>query len=116
MTSDDDRPRSRLRLWHLTLLPVLVAFAYVNLRDQRVEGPLLVGLAIAGFVAYGAIAWALWSRGVPRLERSPILQRLAPRLGLGAGTCATVAYLAVMGALFLAASIVYVVLEIQIKS
>jgi hypothetical protein len=116
VTSDIDLPtRSPLRIWHLTLLPVLVGLAYVNILDQSIEDPLLMGLAIAGFVGYGAIAWWLWSRGVPRLERAHGTERVARWLNLGASTVSLVANLAVMGAMILLASVAYVSLELQLK-
>ncbi len=104
-----------MRLWHLTLLPLLVALAYVNVRDQRITDPLWAAVAIAGFVLYGAIAWWLWSRAVPRWAGSKVAKVLARKVGVGDRTIAAAAYLVVMAALFLLATWIYVYLEVNLK-
>ena len=50
----------RFRIWHLWLLAAFVAFAIVNVQDQRRREPFLIGLAIGGFVVYALIGWAAW--------------------------------------------------------
>ena len=92
-----ERPRG-LRIWHFSLISLYTAVAVVNIQDQRVKDPVLVGLAASGFVLYGAIAWLGW-----RYSRR-FWKRHAPVL-------VVVAYLAAMAALFYAATSIYVALE-----
>jgi hypothetical protein len=91
-------PAFGFRVWHLWLLSVLVAVAIVNIQDQHHNEPALIGLAVAGFVLYGLLGWGGW-----RLARSF-------RSRLGAVPLLAV-YLAAMAALFLVATIVYLVIE-----
>ncbi len=90
--------RLQFRVWHLTLLVGYVAVAIVNVQDQRCREPKLVALASAGLAAYGLIAclaWAVARRFERRLGPMPLLAL----------------YLTGMAALFLAATVVYVVIE-----
>lgn len=93
-------PLAQVRVWHLGLLVAFVAVAIVNIQDQRVQEPALIGLASAGFVLYGLIGWLGW-----RFSR-----RFAARLG---STPRLVLYLVAMSGFFLAATAVYLVLEFQ---
>ncbi len=87
------------RIWHLALLVLFVAIAIVQIQDQRVHEPTLVALATGGFVLYaiiGSIGWWLARR---RLE-----SRLGPMLLF-------ILYAIAMAALFLVATIIYLVIE-----
>jgi hypothetical protein len=88
----------QLRIWQLALLVLFVAIAIVNIQDQRVTEPALIGLAAAGFVLYGLLGWAGW-RALRRFET-----RLGPTLLL-------ILYLVAMAGLFLVATVTYLVIE-----
>ncbi|MFO0958610.1 MAG: hypothetical protein U0800_14470 [Isosphaeraceae bacterium] len=103
--------RSRLRIWHLTLLPLLVAFAWANIQDQRIRDPRMMALAIAGFLLYGAIAWWFWNRIAAWAERSAEASRLADRVHLRVPVLALLTYLLLMAAFFVAASVLYVAID-----
>lgn len=107
--------RSRLRIWHLTLLPILVAFAWVNIQDQRIQDPRMMALAIVGFLVYGAIAWWLGGRVPAWVERSPLSQRLADHTSIRASVLAKLLYLLLMGGLFVLASVAYVTIDVAWK-
>jgi hypothetical protein len=92
------RTTVQFRVWHLWLLALFVAVALVNIRDQRRHEPALIALAAGGFVLYGLIGWGAWC----------LARRLRPRLGTAA---ALVLHLIAMAALFLVATIVYLVIE-----
>ena len=84
--------RVQLRVWHLALLVLFVAIAIVNIQDQRRGEPVLIALASGGFVLYGLLGWLGWRLG----------RRFEPRLAL---------YLVAMAALFLTATVAYLLLE-----
>ncbi len=86
------------RVWHLWLISVLVGVAIVNIQDQRRSEPLLIGLAVGGFVVYALLGWCGWR--IARRFRG----RLAPVPLL-------VIYLVAMSALFLAATVAYLFIE-----
>lgn len=91
--------RSRPRIWHLSLLVLLVAVAIADIQDQRIHEPVLVALAVGGFVLYGVIGWLGW--WVAR-------RRLGPRLGTA---WLFALYATAMAALFLVATVIYLVIE-----
>lgn len=102
---------SRFRVWHLTLAPLLVAIAAANLRDQRIQDPALLALAVGGFALYFGLGWIIW-RLLERLPgHSATVHRCAERLGLTLPTLLLVIYLTLMGALFLGSSVVYLLIE-----
>ena len=89
---------SQVRIWQLALLVLYVAIAIVNIQDQRPGAPVMVALASAGFAGYGVLAWLFWRivvRSEGRLGKLPLL----------------ILYLIGMAALFLAATVVYLVIE-----
>lgn len=88
----------QFRVWHLALLVLFVAIAIVNLQDQRRSEPALIALAAAGFVLYGILGWLGW-RVARRFEA-----RLSPTLLL-------ILYLVAMAALFLMATVIYLIAE-----
>jgi hypothetical protein len=77
---------------------LFVAIAIVNIQDQRVHDPILVGVAIAGFALYALIGWGAW-----RYAR-----RFEPRLGPVWLLCL---YLAGMAGVFLIATVFYLLIE-----
>ena len=91
-------PRARFRVWHLWLLALFVAVAIVNIQDQGRSEPALVALAIAGFALYGLLGWGAWL----------IARRYRARLGT---TAALALYLVALAVLFLAATVVYLLIE-----
>jgi hypothetical protein len=92
------RPLAGLRVWHLALLVLFVAVAIRNIQDQGRREPALIALAVAGFVAYGLLGWLGW-----RLAR-----RFEARIG---ATALLALYLVAMSALFLVATVVYLLIE-----
>lgn len=95
-------PRGRFQIWHLSLLVAFVAVAIANLQDQRTTEPVLIAIAIAGFVAYAGLAILGWK----------LARRSAPRLG---SLLALLVYLFTMTALFIVASGIYVTIDYQYK-
>ncbi|QDV35606.1 hypothetical protein [Tautonia plasticadhaerens] len=91
-------PRARFLVWHLWLLALFVAVAIVNIQDQGRGEPALIALATAGFALYGLLGWGAWSFAC----------RMRSRLGT---TAALALYLVAMAALFLVATVVYLVIE-----
>jgi len=100
---DTTSPRSpnwyRPRIWHLSLLVLFVAIAIADIKDQRVHEPFLIALAAGGFLLYGLIGWLGWW-----IARRRLGSRLGP-LWLFA------IYAIAMGALFLVATAIYLVIE-----
>jgi len=91
-------PLFQLRIWNLALFVVFVAIAIVDIQDQRRDEPVLIALASAGYAAYGLIVWLGWQcKG-----------RLEARLG---SMLAVIVYVVSMGALYLAATILYLIAE-----
>src|SRR5262245_49041831 len=90
-------PWAQLRIWHLALLVLFVAIAIVDIQDQRMHEPILIALAAVGFVVYGLIGWIGWW-GARRFEA-----RLGPMLLF-------ILYAFAMGALFLVATVIYLVI------
>ncbi len=87
------------RIWHLALLVLFVAVAIAQIQDQRVHEPTLVALAAGGFVLYAIIGAAGWWVARRRLQ-----SRLGPMLLF-------ILYAIAMGALFLVATVIYLVIE-----
>lgn len=105
--TDDQPPNSagqrtsrpgQFRVWHLALLVFFVAIAIVNIQDQRRTEPALIALAVSGFVLYGILGWLGWR----------VARRFAARLG---PTLLLILYLVAMAALFLAATMIYLIVE-----
>jgi hypothetical protein len=94
----DAVPVVQFRVWQLALFVLLVAVAIANIQDQGCREPALIGIASAGFVGYGVLGWLGWRVG-RRLEC-----RVGPMPFL-------VVYLVAMAALFLAATVIYLVIE-----
>src|SRR5271156_3208034 len=82
------------RIWHFVLLVLFVAIAITDIREQRIEEPVLLGLAAGGLVFYGLIGWIGWWA----------MQRFRDRLG---PTLLFILYAVAMGVLFLIATIIY---------
>jgi hypothetical protein len=91
-------PLVQFRVWHLGLLSLFVAIAIVNIQDQRQADPTLIALAAVGFALYGLIGWAAWC----------LMRRLRSRLGKFP---VLALYLLAMAGLFLAATIIYLLIE-----
>jgi hypothetical protein len=94
----DATPVVQFRVWQLALLVLFVAVAIANIQDQGCREPALIGIASAGFMGYGVVGWLGWRVG-RRLE-----SRVGPMPFL-------VLYLVAMSAVFLAATVVYLVIE-----
>ncbi len=82
------------RIWHFVLLVMFVAIAITDIREQRIQEPVLLDLAAGGLVFYGLIAWIGWWA----------VQRFRTRLG---PTLLFTLYAIAMGLLFLVATIIY---------
>jgi len=88
----------QFRIWNLALLVVYVAIAIVDIQDQRRHEPALIALATAGFAAYGLIVWLGWH----------FIRRWEARLG---SMLAVIVYVVTMGAIYLVATILYLMAE-----
>ena len=86
------------RIWHFIVLVVFVAIAITDIREQRIEEPVLVGLAAGGLIAYWLIGWIGWCA----IER-----RFKARLG---PVLIFVLYAITMGVFFLVATIIYLMI------
>jgi hypothetical protein len=91
-------PLAQLRVWHLALLVLFVAIAIADIQDHNRREPALIVLAGVGYGLYGLLAWLGW-RAVQRFE---------PRVGR---TRLLILYIALMGAFFLFATVMYLVIE-----
>jgi len=87
----------QFRVWQFGLLVALTAIAIVDILGHCRE-PRLIALAAAGYAAYALLCWLLW-HGLHRFER-----RLGPVMLVSA-------YVVVMGAVFLAATVAYLLIE-----
>jgi len=94
----DTHAIARFKLWHLVLLVGFVAVAIADIQDHRRTEPALIALAGAGFALYAALAWLGWT----------FAQRFAIRIGRVA---LIGLYLGSMAALFLMATVVYLMIE-----
>lgn len=99
----------RVRLWHVLALTAFVAVAATNIRDQRIDDPMLAALAALGFLGYLAVGVMGWRRFVARATRSPIPTR--PGRLLGGESVALIAYVLGMSVLFLVATVAYLAIE-----
>jgi hypothetical protein len=88
----------QFRIWNLALLVVYVAIAIVDIQDQRRHEPALIALAAAGFAAYGLIVWLGWH----------YIQHWKARPGW---MLAVIVYVVAMGAIYLVATILYLMAE-----
>lgn len=87
------------RIWHLLLLVLFVAIAIADIQDHRVHEPFLIALAAGGFALYGLIGWLGWW-----IARRRLGSRLGPMWLFAI-------YAIAMGALFLVATAIYLVIE-----
>ncbi len=92
----------QFRIWHMALLVAFVAIAIVEIREQRVTEPNLIALAAAGFAVYGLMVWVGWH----------CVKRWEGRVG---SMLAIVVCVVTMGLLYLAATIVYLVVEYEYR-
>ena len=90
-------PLLQFRVWQFGLLVALTAIAIVDIKGYCRE-PRLIALASAGYAGYVLLCWLLW-HGLHRFER-----RLGPVMLVSA-------YVALMGAVFLAATVAYLLIE-----
>jgi hypothetical protein len=88
---------AQIRIWHLALLVLFAAIAIADIQSQRMTEPALIALAVGGFVVYGLIGWIGWWTA----------RRFAARIG---PMLLFVLYASAMAALFLVATIVYLII------
>ena len=88
----------QLKLWQLAVLVAFVAIAIADIQAHGHHDPFLIGLAAAGYASYGLLCWLAWHG----------LGRLRGRLGV---VPLAACYAALMGAVFLTAVIVYLLIE-----
>ncbi len=91
-------PWFQFKVWQLALLVMLVAIATIDVREHGRPEPPLFALAAAGYAAYFLIAWLSWL----------CVRRFESRLGR---TMLLGLYLTAMAALFLIATVTYLVIE-----
>lgn len=89
---------ARFTIWQLSLLVAFVAVAIADIRAYGLREPALLGLAAAGYAAFAGLCWLIWHG----------LQRFRDRLG---AVPLFAVYATVMGAIFLAAVVIYLVAE-----
>lgn len=82
------------RIWHFIVLVVFVAIAITDIREQRIQEPVLIALAAGGLAAYGLIGWIGWWA----------IQRFKARIG---PVVLYILYANAMALFFLAATIIY---------
>ncbi len=90
-------PLLQFRVWQFGLLVALTAIAIVDIKGYCRE-PRLIALAAFGYAGYALLCWFLWHA----------IHRFESRLG---SVLVVAVYALVMGALFLAATVVYLVIE-----
>jgi len=90
-------PLLQFRVWQFGLLVALAAIAIVDVKDYCRE-PRLIALALAGYAGYALLCWLLWHG----------LRRFAGRLG---PVMLVSVYVVLMGAVFLAATVTYLLIE-----
>jgi len=90
-------PLLQFRFWQFGLLVALTAIAIVDIKGYCRE-PRLIALASAGYAGYALLCWLLWD-ALRRFER-----RLGPVMLVAA-------YVIMMGAVFLAATVAYLLIE-----
>ncbi len=90
-------PLLQFRVWQFGLLVAFTAIAIVDIQGYCRE-PRLIALASAGYAGYALLCWLLW-HGLRRFER-----RLGPVMLVSV-------YVVVMGAVFLAATVAYLLIE-----
>jgi hypothetical protein len=88
----------QVRIWQLALAVLFAAIAIVDIQDHRRSEPFLIGLAATGYSAYGLLCWLVWHA----------LRRFESKLGR---LLLLTIYAVTMGAVFLAAVIVYLMIE-----
>jgi hypothetical protein len=88
----------QFRIWHMALLAAYVAIAIVDIKDNRRTEPALIALAASGFAGYALLCWLAWHG----------MRCLQPRFGK---LPVVIVYLVMMATLFLAATVIYLVLE-----
>jgi hypothetical protein len=79
-------------------LVLFAAIAIADIQDQRMHEPALIALAAGGFLLYGLIGWIGW------WSSRRFVARLGPMLLF-------LLYAGAMAALFLVATIIYLVIE-----
>ena len=84
-------------IWHFIVLVVFVAIAITDIREQRIEEPILIALAAGGLIAYGLIGWIGWWA----------VNRAQPQLG---PVVLFVLYAVAMSVFFLVATIIYLMI------
>jgi hypothetical protein len=89
---------TQVKLWQLAVLVAFAAVALVDIKDHGRREPALVGLAAAGYAAYGLLCWLGWHG----------LRRFQQRLGV---VPLAACYVGLMGMVFLAAVIIYLLVE-----
>ncbi len=90
-------PLLQFRVWQFGLLVMFTAIAIVDIKGYCRE-PRLIPLASAGYAGYAVLCWLLWH----------VISRFENRLG---PVLAVTVYAFVMGALFLAATVAYLLIE-----
>jgi len=91
-------PLMQFRFWHFGLLVALTAIAIVDIQGYCRKEPGLIALASAGYAGFGVLCWQAWHG----------LRRFESRLG---SVLLASAYAVVMGAVFLAATVAYLLME-----
>jgi hypothetical protein len=92
------KPWFQIKVWHLTLLVVIVALAIVDIQDHARSDLVLVALAAAGYAGYFLIFWLTWLY----VRRFEVVLGLPVLLGI---------FMTAMATFFLMATIVYLVIE-----
>ena len=92
------KPWFQIKVWHLTILVMIVALDICDNQDHARNEPLLQVLAAAGYAGYFFLVWLIWLQ----------VRRFEAALGL---PVLLAIFMTAMAAFFLIATIVYLVIE-----
>jgi hypothetical protein len=91
-------PWFQIKVWHLTILVMIVALVICDIQDHARNEPVLQVLAAAGYAGYFFLVWLIWIQ----------VRRFEAALGL---PVLLAIFTTAMAAFFLIATIVYLVIE-----
>jgi hypothetical protein len=91
-------PWFQIKVWHLAVIPVIMALAIRDIQDHARSEPVLLTLAAAGYMVYFLFVWLVWL----------YVRRFEAWLGL---PILLAVFMTAMAAFFLIATVIYLVIE-----